>query len=652
VGRITEAIHTRGDLLKTLILVSIGLGFSNLACSAVSPSLDAPLDGSTITDVASFFRWEPVAGCSQWQLQIATDAQFQNLYQPNLALPRTLTITDKKDFWFNEYFPRTILPAGTYYWHVATLIDGKLGEWSPTWSVTVNSDHSINPLIRPLTPDRPVFLMRQDDLSLITAPTAALKGDFPADLNGLIVPDDTKMWKGNAVALAEAQRWNDLGIDFTIWNNRARAPLSFLEYCFQHFPHCLGTAEGEHSWSYHWERGPEDNVAEWDYVTRAFVLCGKYGRFYFEAEPEPSAYNWTFIPQDLKADYGTYHAYVVPMHKSTESHVPLHSVGAVEGMMLSGLVDNCGCWADQFVWPIANFGKLGELNIPETSSTALCPPTFSVQQWLVGIMGGATAFQLESGHQIGPNGDPKASFSRVYLPFVQAVYSHHLLPSRAMFLNGVKVAVVGNVGYARKPHHNFYGGDFAYFNDIYALKRTSTQEEIPNNARYGILPILPDGTTRIPNSSAQIIPEATMAQPGVALQTLDDAYPKIDGGDAFQWFCDGSVIITNSYENEDINETFSMPVSGNVVKTLSGTVQVHQYIVGKVAKDGASFWFQTNSEFADRTLSIALQCTSRPQITAAPPSSVTASTWDQGTMTQTMFLSFSNGPVECTVSTP
>ena len=66
------------------------------------------------------------------------------------------------------------------------------------------------------------------------------------------------------------------------------------------------------------------------------------------------------------------------MFKSTIGHVALDSVGAVEGLMAAGWVDNCGFWADEFVWGECGFGELGEILPKPDPSDRQCPYSYDI----------------------------------------------------------------------------------------------------------------------------------------------------------------------------------------------------------------------------------------------------------------------------------
>ena len=364
-----------------------------------------------------------------------------------------------------------------------------------------------------------------------------------------------------------AKKYQELGLDFVVWNNRARVPLSQLEYFFQHFSHCVGTAEGEQFGGWGWEKGPEGNYSEEDYLNRAWVLCGKYGRSYFWAEGENGRYLWTTIAKENRETFVRYRRNIVPMFKSTNAFASPHSVGAVEGLMASGYAENCGYWVDEWVWPCAGFGKLGEVidgndeivALRRKYGTGQCPWAFDVQMWLMGIASGSTAFHLESAHQWTPEGKGAAQYRRYFLPFVSAVVRHRLIPTRPAFLESLKVAVDCDYESAKRRNGNEKDPNFAFLNTLYSLDQTWFREIIPNDARYGFVCLLPPGAKCL-NDKTRVVPQADLLDVKAAAETFAAAYPRRFRGDAFMWECDGTVIVTNSNENRDADQTFDVPL--------------------------------------------------------------------------------------------
>ena len=370
---------------------------------ARAPRLLSPLNHMEITDVATFFHWTPVEDCSSYDLQIALDLDFQRIHKRK--------ITKDVRYHRQRYFPKDILPPGAYFWRVRALIDSAPGPWSNVFSLKVNGDHAAAAdVVRWIDARHPVFLMR----SRAWAPHRYgnnVRDIIPPGLQRVIVVDDIRL-AGDG-GFERARKYQEMGVDFVIWNNRAQVPLPFIELLFQNFSHCIGTAEGEHFDSYGWERGPEGNISEWDYIHRAWALCAKYGRFYFIGDGDAGYRKWTVFTHDHADDLLRYRRNIVPMFKSTKGDLALHSIGSVQGLVVGGYVDNGGLWADEWTWPLSGFAELGEIDESQSMAlrreygTRLCPWIFDIQMWLVGIASGSTTFHLEAAHQWDKEGRGK-----------------------------------------------------------------------------------------------------------------------------------------------------------------------------------------------------------------------------------------------------
>lgn len=644
-----QAVLTFAALLLSLLATLQAAKTPTPNQENATPQLLAPRNKMELTDVATCFQWAPVEGYHSYEIQIAHDAEFKQIYKTRQT----------KDVRYHEhsYFPKDIPPPGRYFWRVRTVAEGQEGIWSAVFSVNINADHEPSKdVILPIGPENPVFLMRNRAWNPLKG-TENLREIIPAGCERVIVPDDIVIGRATEEAFARARKYDEMGVNFVVWNNRAQVSLATLEYLFQNFPHCIGTAEGEHFWSWYWERGPEGNVAEWDYIARAWALCAKYGRYYFIGDGEASNYKWTLISQQYHQEIRRYHKTIVPMFKSTIGHVALHSIGAVEGLMVAGWVDNCGFWADEFVWGECGFGKLGEFKAKEGSDRQ-CPYSYDIQMWLMGIASGATVFHLESAHQWTADGKGAANYQRYYLPFVTAVVRHGLIPSRQAFLASQKVVVACDPERAKPKHDNKYEGAFEFMNELYALKHTPFQEIIPDNSRYGIIALLPPASQCL-NKQTQVIPQEQLLGPGQAAKMFKRAHPERFFGEAFMWECDGTIIITNCRENEDQPQSFAMKLDRGPVARLSGTVAVHDYLIGKMARDGQSLWFQAcfgleshatrNIPNPERLLKLELECASAPRVNITPASAKVHGSWDASARRYSLILSMKDCPAECEI---
>jgi hypothetical protein len=610
---------------------------------AAGVTLLAPRDGTEITDVATYFQWSPVSGCSNFVVQVAKDPAFADLVINKQ--------TRNKGYHKNLYFPKNMLLAGRYHWRVKPDLGKET--WSPSFSFTVNEDHPIRPPVRNISPARPIFMMRNRAWDPVNY-SANVDTLIPAALRSVIITDDLVLSRANDEALARASKYEELGLDFVVWDNRCQVSLAYVEYLFQNFKHCIGIAEGEHFSGMYWEKGPEGNLAECDYVHRAWTLAAKYGRFYFFADGDGGSYRWPAFTVKEKEEMLKYRQALVPMFKTTNGDMALHTYGAMSGILAAGYSDNTGVWVDEWIWPCCGFGKLGEIipddkiwSVRRSLGTRQCPWMYDIQMWLMGIASGATVFHLESAHQFTKEGLGAKNYNQVFMPFIKAVVEHQLIPTRQAYLESIKVAVQSDLALAMAAgkHQKQYTGDFEYLKKLYALEALGDREFIPNESRYGILTLLPPEAKPV-RPETVMIQQREMKEPE-SIAIFEKAYPKKAQGTAFTWGCDGTIIVTNTGENKDAEQTYEMPLGNGFVQALRGQIGVHQFLIGKEGKQ--DFWFQVNGEYRDRPVRVTLQCKQELGIMIKPESAKQKMLWNPVTRCIELELSIAEGAVEVTV---
>jgi hypothetical protein len=613
--------------MKPLLPMALGLLLTGFCHAEVPgradlppPLLRSPLDGMSMTDVATFFRWDPVEGCDQFDIEIARDAAFADI----LRRKRTKNVRYHE----NSYFPRDLLPPGTFHWRVRAVRDDRAGPWSRAFAVNVNSDRSVakQPIVE-IGPDRPLFILRNRHWD--PGQTGQhLREIIPAGLERAILADDMGHLRQESM-LAKARAYEALGVSFTIWANRGRASLSLVEYLFQNYPHCVGVAEGESLDGWFWEKGPEGNLSEQDYVHRAWDLCAKYGRFYFFGDGEGAQYKWTRFAHEERDRLERLKPFVVPMFKSTKCAMALHSMGAIEGLMASSYVRHCGMWADAWSWT----SKCSGLGTSDRTSD--CPRTFLLRQWLLGIAYGSTVFHLEAAHQWDGEGKGSPDYTRFYLPFLRAVVERRLIPSREAFLKDMRAAVACDLETALARHNDTYEPAFGFLSLLYGLTAPPRQEFIPNTGRYGIICLLPPGA-RGPDAT-RVIPQAELTDPERAAALFNSSCPARFDGDAFLWECGGTFIVMNAQEAQGPDQRYGLTLTAGPVRRVSGNIGVRQYVLGKA--DRTTCWFQTNAEQTERAMRVDLACAREPNITVAPAEGLVSKQWDPGRKTLTVRLS-------------
>ena len=90
----------------TLTLFAALLLAGPIGLSVEAPRLLSPPDRMEITDVATYFQWLPVAGWTNFEIQIARDAGFADVVKSK----RTVN----KGFHKNLSFPKDVLPTENF----------------------------------------------------------------------------------------------------------------------------------------------------------------------------------------------------------------------------------------------------------------------------------------------------------------------------------------------------------------------------------------------------------------------------------------------------------------------------------------------------------------------------------------------------------
>ena len=632
------------ELLQSIFaLVLSGLCILPLDGSSSDPAplLLAPVNDMEITNVSSYFQWQGIKGSKSYEIHISTDPEFKTIYIEKKTI--------NEGYHKHLYFPRELLPIGKYWWRVRVITGESHSEWSTIFHFKVNNDLKVmDKTVRVISPEKPLFLMRNRAWNPLMH-SQDVNSIIPKGLEQTIIIDDTAL--SGSQAIKRAQKYQELGLDFVIWNKRCQVSLALIEYLFQNYSHCIGTAEGEHFSGMYWERGPEGNLAELDYIHRAWALCGKYGRFYFFANGDEGYVRWPNFANKEKEYLAKYLKNIVPMFKTTNGDLALHSYGAVQGLLVSGSVKNVGIWVDEWIWPCQGFGRLGEI-IPSseiwkrrrTVGTKECPWLYDIQMWLMGIVSGSTVFHLESAHQWTGQGKTTKHYSSVFLPFLKAVVEKELIPSREAFLNSTKIAVISDLKLTQGQHGGQYQNSLAFLKDIYDIQAPGGQDLIPNQSRYGIVCLLPPESTAL-KTTTKSVPLAKLALTDTAISMFEQAYPIRFSGNAFMWECDRTIIVTNSNENKDLNQNFSMALDSTAVIKIDGVVGVHQYLIGKIAVDKKSVWFQTNGEYPDRLFEIFIKCKRKPTWSSSPEDGIKKAEWNEISGSLKLTISNSSGAV-------
>ena len=136
---------------------------------------------------------------------------------------------------------------------------------------------------------------------------------------------------------------------------------------------------------------------------------------------------------------------------------------------------------------------------------------------------------------------------------------------------------------------------------------------------------------------------------GRVTEVFGAAYPRWYEGEALVCRIGDTLTVQNSHENEDITESFAVPLTTGWLTRLSGTVGPHAYVMGKCEDQGRRLWLQANTEYPDRETVLNIGCARRPELQVRPPAAGKAARWDEAAKILSLHLGHQQGAVEVTV---
>lgn len=595
-----------------------------------APTVMSPVDGAGLTDLAVTYRWQRIAGCYDYEIEVADDPAFET---------SRLLAVETSDL-YARHMPHELLPAGTWYWRIrARMFDeaSTPGPWSATRRMQVNEDHEPAALTRTLDARHPLFVVRDNYITL-----EEIRDLVPRSLDDVVALElQTELDNGgveNPDTMGYCKNMQALGLHGFI--PLGHVSLAEMEWAFQHCPNVLGVTAGERFYSY--PRDPELR----ELARRAMLLARKYGRRVLWADMHKYSFLW-FADDPVFGDR-TNAPYFVPLHKATNPTIAPAIQSQVLGWWIAGLADHFGLQVDSWYWVSAGFRGLGDSGyLARAGELEAFPPTFYIQQWLLAAMQGATVLKNECDAPWTDEGEAVELWTRYYLPFFRAVRDHHFIPRREPARDAVKIAVRADLppdwkdGYL----HDFTPAEYGPFAPLYATLfgiEDTLKEWIPNDSRYHFVPLLPERVESVPDD-LRVVPVGALQDPEVIRSTFDAAYPSRHEGDAFVSQVDGSIAIMTTEENRDIEQAYALPLDHALVRRVSGRIGPHAYIMAKEEPD--VFWLQANTAYPERNTELRITCRERPTAAFVPSRRGTA-TWDAGPCVLTVILDHHDGAVE------
>lgn len=630
-----------------------GATISIIETLPVSPKLLSPVPDADMTDISAMFRWCAIPMVVDYELQLARTADF--------ASPTVIRVASSQDY---PYFlvPDDQLPApGRWHWRLRGLKGRVTGTWSETRTFTINNLHAMKPLKRPLTAKSPLFTIEATRVLDYTS----FQPDIPADIAPFIGIVAEGM-EGKGVPVTDfARGMEKLSYAFLLRSHWVG--LADIEWLFQHVPNFVGIQGGEHLSSLY--RDSKDG--EMRYHHRLTQLCAKYGMFYQEADGTYKDDKWQELMDQQGEFVRKYGRYLVLSQKNNIIRRQFYSQSAAMGLWLGGVTGGHGAWEDGgFYWQNAGFNGLGVCAGERSGVLKTMPRMFWDLVCVMGISRGCGIYSLDgqtlmtSAKLVArqPDADwPSAiwydtgkttdTFKRYVVPLIRATVRHNLIPTKEEVLGNVKLAVFNDKKTRGNelawPHYAEYGPLYAATYGFRKMGNIDGQlwEFFPNTGRYYFIPVLPQGNEPL-GHGIRNVPVSDLQDVASVKKAFDVAYPAWYDGEALVCRVGDTLTIQNSRENEDVTESFSVPLANSRVAKLSGKISPHSYIVGRLEDGCRRLWLQANTEYPERETAVSVFCREKPKWRIEPAGAAKEAAWDATGKTLRLRLSHADGAVQ------
>ncbi len=630
-----------------------GLSIAEILPSAPQPL--SPVPDASVTDLATMFRWAALPMVMDYDLQWAAADDF--------AAPVSVRVTSSEPHpWFLPEDAQ--LPApGRWFWRVRGAKGSVTGAWSAVRAFTVNADRRTRPPRRPLTPERPLFTIEATRVLDYTA----FQPDIPADLAphiGIVAEG----FEAKGIPVTDFARGMER-LPHPILLRSHWVGLADIEWLFQHVPTFAGIQGGEHLSDLY----RETPRGEMRYAHRLIRLCAKYGMLFQEADGTYKDDKWQDLMDRQGAFVREFGPWLVLSQKNNIIRRQFYSQSAAMGLWLGGITHAHGAWEDGgFYWQNAGFNGMGRCDGERRGVLETMPRIF----WsLVGVMGvarGCGIYSLDGQTPMysakAAARDPKGAwppalwdetgrtsdtFHRFVVPLIRATVKHRLIPTRGEVLENVRLAVFNDrkaVADERTwTHYAEYGPLYAGTYGFRTMGGIDGQlwEFFPNTGRYHFIPVLPQGDAPL-GRGIRNVPVSELQSVDRVRALFDAAHPPWYEGDAFVARAGATLAVLNSRENEDVTESFAVPLGEGLVRRLAGRIGPHAYVVARTGESGR-LWLQANTGYPDRDTGLILSCARKPQVEVAPAAASVVNEWNATAGTLTLRLSHADGAVEVTV---
>lgn len=172
--------------IAALVVISLFASVPGIAQAAPEsalavPGLTSPANGAQIayTSQPFVFNWNPVAGATGYNFQIANNAGFS---------PLLINYKVTGDGWA----PKTPLAAGTYYWRAQAVNSTEVGPWMPAMQVTIVASGTA-PVAPTPAPSQPIAPVSPSPLATARPYAAFSAWNTPIGANPVIDPNSANM---------------------------------------------------------------------------------------------------------------------------------------------------------------------------------------------------------------------------------------------------------------------------------------------------------------------------------------------------------------------------------------------------------------------------------------------------------------------------
>jgi hypothetical protein len=632
-----------------------------------APRLVAPRDRQSVTDLAVFYRWKRVGEAIDYELQWSSE--------PDFAKPQSRTIRMETPLAF--YMPTEAeLPApGTWHWRVRVKDGGRPGEWSEVRSMVVNNDHAKRPLQYVIDPRTPLFTIegcriKRDDVGRFLEL-------MPQQLRRYSAYILTPYEDGGLAAVEKrVEFFAPLAGSGMRFFTRAMHPgpmaevfesLSEVEALFRDNPNAMGICTGEAMSALY------RDVPHTRYTQRLIRLCAKYGKLFYIADGTyPQDDKWVAMYSQVGDFLAEHRGYVAFAQKNNILHRQMLSQSATLGLYLSGFSVAHGAWEDGgWYWQQVGFRELGNLQGQRGGDVRAMPRIFWALNFVMGISRGTTIFSLEGQTGTAPtqtsmrpvdkplaanpsaywtrDGELLPTFSQFIEPLLKAIVERDLIPSKRDLLDQTRIAVFSDGVTMREDQDPYYRQYHSLFAGTYGFKPMGIHpgelyEFFPNTGRYHYIPFLPQGKVDL-GHGIEVLPLSGLMDPSGVRETFNSRYPQWYEGNALVGLIGDTLTVLNANENLDERQSYRLPLKDRgIFRGISGSIEVHSYLVGKFGRGNKSLWMQVNSEYADRRMELVLACEREPEVKVQPVAALVGKDWNGGALT--LHLSHAYGAVE------